>query len=144
MGYTHYWSVKADIAEDAWKKIVHDVRKLVAAFPEPIEFEAHSDVFGVFPGYCESLVLKRAKCDFGHCKTMHSPADKLICAILSVAALASPAIDVSSDAQMGSKPDGWPKAARWATKILGYEVKPPWRYKRVPLWRYCLRKLGLG
>jgi hypothetical protein len=144
MGYSHYWHVEKEVADDAWKKIVTDTRKLITAFGEPVELTVSDEGFLLNADSCESLVLTRKRREFASCKTFHASADKLICAILSVAALASPDIKVESDAEMGSKPDGWPAATRWASKVLGYEVQPPLKTKRPPVWQSILRTLHLG
>jgi hypothetical protein len=143
MGYTHYWSVEKRVADDAWKKIVSDTQRLIAAFKEPVEFEFCDEELFLGADSCESLVLTKYEREFAFCKTRHAPGDKLICAVLSVAASASPDIRVESDAEMGSRPDGWPAATRWASRVLGYQVRVPWCEGQPSVWQSILRILRL-
>ena len=144
MGYAHYWSSENEVSDIAWKKIVEDTRKLVAAFGHSVELEVGQEVeFALSTDCCETLVLTKAPMKSRFCKTFHYPPDRLVCAILSVAAAASPDIHVSSDARMGSRPDGWPEATRWASKVLGYKVVPPWKYRHRSMWQRLLEMAHL-
>jgi hypothetical protein len=152
MGYTHYWSVDREIPPDIWARIRNDTEKLVVAYgnnlsqlsiePDLIVLNGEQDLS------CETFWLTSKPEGFACCKTRHLPYDKLICAVLSVASGYTSAIQVSSDAQMGSVPDGWPAAARWATKVLGYKVRPPWTYSTKAhlrrIWHTTLRRMHLG
>jgi hypothetical protein len=147
MGYTHYWQLKKTIPEEQWALICADSLKLIEAFCDVQNVKVNgTDI--VFDGEgCERFRLSRyPNRSHGYCKTRHEPCDKLICAVLMIAEQHSPEmISVSSDACMGSQPDGWPAAARWASKVLGYKVKTPWKYSlgaRMHVeWHYALGKL---
>jgi hypothetical protein len=126
MGYSHDWWLSESIPPDTWELIRRDSEKLIRAFPEAIEgFWIDETEIG-FNGGCETFFLSREGQDRGCCKTYHAPCDKLVCAILSVAKQYHPGLSVSSDALMGSEPDGWPEACAWATDVLGRRICLPW------------------
>lgn len=149
MGYTQYWTLKKAIPEESWTAICTDAAKLIEAFREVSNVEVNENDI-VFDGSCERFRLSRfPKRSHGFCKTRHEPYDKLICAVLMVARQHCPdIIAVASDACMGSQPDGWPAAARWASKVLGYKVTTPWKYSFKQMlrteWHETIRKFKIS
>lgn len=150
MGYTHYWSVGRQIHQDTWASSCRDTEKLVHAFRSPVDVEITDDLIRVNGSDntgCEDMGLVRNPTEFQCCKTGHMPYDKLVCAILCVASDETAALHVWSDACMGSIPDGWPAAARWASRVLGREVRTPWKYSTAAhvrrLWRTAVNEVAL-
>jgi hypothetical protein len=129
MGYTHYWKIATKFPQDQWTSICADARELIKAFGGLSRAKVNEDGI-TFHGTCDTFWLSRCPhSSGGYCKTQHEPYDKLVCAVLMVAARHSPdIISIFSDACMGSQPDGWPPAAAWASKVLGYKLDVPWRY----------------
>jgi hypothetical protein len=80
---------------------------------------------GASPDDFEDLGLNRKR-HHQCCKTAYCHSDTLACAILSIANEYYPALSVSSDAVMGPKPDTWPGAFAWPSKVLGRDVPLPW------------------
>jgi hypothetical protein len=141
MGYTHYWFLENDIPATAWRLILKDVRNLISHFDGPLcDVIADADdivLNGAEPeGYETFWLGRKARQHHRFCKTGHRPYDKLVCAILSVANEQFPPLSVSSDAVMGSEPDGWPDACAWASEVLGREITEPWERSmmKLPKW----------
>jgi hypothetical protein len=126
MGYAHYWLLPEEIPPATWDLIRRDSEKLIQALPDSIEDSWLDNTEIGFNGGCETFFLNREGNDRGCCKTGYVPCDKLVCAILSIAKSHHPALSVSSDARLGSEPDGWADACAWASQVLGREVRLPW------------------
>ena len=132
MGYTHYWFLESDIPAQAWTRILKDTQRLISRFVDPLsDVTADGDdivLNGAEPSGYETFWLARKAGQQGFaCKTGHRPYDKLVCAILSVANEQFPPLSVSSDAMMGSEPNGWPDACAWASDVLGRQITEPWK-----------------
>ena len=129
MGYTHYWNVARKVPREQWEAICADALVLIKAFRDVSDVRVDEDGI-VFNGTAETFWLsRRPHRSGGYCKTLHESYDKLACAVLMIAAEHSPhIISISSDACYGSQPDGWPSAAKWASKVLGRKIAVPWIY----------------
>ncbi len=135
MGYTHYWRAKngGEFSPESWAKIKADVEQLIAASDVPLYFEDDSreppevtDTLIRFNGETknghEKFWLGRELDDFQFCKTAYKPYDKVVVAVLAVAAEHAPdTIVVSSD---GDK-DDWQAGLTWASTALGRPIPFP-------------------
>jgi len=126
MGYTHYWESKTGIPADVWEGICEDAKQLTAAFSSPIRDLTISKLEIFFNGDCESFELTRAPV-WECCKTRREPYDKLVCAVLAVAAQRFPELNVGSDALWEGDESLWDSAMEWAGKVLGRDVPKPWK-----------------
>jgi hypothetical protein len=130
MGYTHYWESEAPIAPDVWAAICADAKTLIAAFPPIIQDLKVDDNEISFNGACDSFVFLRLG-GWECCKTRGEPYDKLVCAILAVAAQRYPGLAVGSDAQLQDDESLWIDAIDWASEVLGRNLPLPLRGEAV-------------
>jgi hypothetical protein len=133
MGYTHTWRVTGNIPSATWQKICGDTRKLIAAFnlsdlcyaeryptmpprvsAETIQFNGSGNT-GV-----EDFLLQRLS-GRNFCKTEWCPYDRLVCAVLAVAAEHYWTFSIDSD---GSWAD-WTPHIEWASAVLQRHVPNP-------------------
>lgn len=126
MGYTHYWESKTEIPADVWEGICKDTKQLAAAFDSPIRDLTISKVEIFFNGDCESFELTRAPA-WECCKTRREPYDKLVCAVLGVAAQRFSELNVGSDALWEGDESLWDNAMEWAGEVLRRDVPKPWK-----------------
>jgi hypothetical protein len=141
MGYTHYWNLKEDIPPNSWAAIQADAGKLIGAYTSSkLDDVCCDEQMIFFNGEYETFDLSRVVRDhFNCCKTGRMPYDKLVCAVLSIAHEHHPDLRVSSDANMGSEPDTWPQAVKWASEVLGRSVAAPWVYEPLTPWERMRR-----
>jgi hypothetical protein len=126
MGYTHYWESETSISSDVWAAICADAKTLIATFPPIIRDLTVDDEEIFFNGSCDSFEFLR-RGDWAFCKTRGEPYDKLVCAILAVAAQRYPRLAVRSDAQLQDDESLWIDAIAWASEVLGRRLNLPWR-----------------
>ena len=126
MGYTHYWESESPISPDVWAAICADAKTLIAAFPPIVRDLKVDDEQIFFNGSCESFVFLRLG-SWECCKTRGQPYDKLVCAVLSVAAQWCPGLSVGSDAQLQRDESLWIDAIAWASEVLGRSLNLPLR-----------------
>ncbi len=138
MGYTHYFKAAdqndSRISDEAWKAILSDAEKLIAASPcalahkcdEPdIKPEIGPDrIFfnGVGDDGHETFVLAQKVENFAFCTTAAKPYDIVVTAILAVVHQhASDKINLDSD---GDDSD-WQPAVDFASKTLARHIQNP-------------------
>jgi hypothetical protein len=126
MGYTHYWETKSPISPDVWAAICADAKTLIAAFAPIIQDLDVNDEEIFFNGSCDSFVFLR-RGGWECCKTRGEPYDRLVCAVLAVAAQRSSGLAVGSDAQLQGDESLWIDAIAWASEVLGRRLDLPWR-----------------
>lgn len=109
MGYTHYWKIKGNIGPRVWARIVNDTQALLAVSTIPLLGE--EDVPGSPPIANTEVIRFNGVGEDGHetfsfdrlpsdefCKTAQKPYDRMVCAVLIVAAKHAPRqVLVSSD-----------------------------------------------
>ena len=160
MGYTHSWTQNGDqpLPEMAWRRICDDAQRLIAAFPHalvgnlsapapnnPIVSDSMIAFNGAPPGDCETFRLERHPASrrrretdtpghnlYAFCKTATLPYDRLVCAILAIAAEhAGRHLTVSSDGAITD--DAWQSALAWASMTLNRTVRPPFTRRAPPI-----------
>jgi hypothetical protein len=130
VGYTHSWELEKELDEETWWSITNDAMRLIRAWKGQLDdIRVTPDYIGWNSPDGEGFQLSRKPNeDRGWCKPGSD--DVLMCAVLLVAVYSKDDgnFKISSDALFGSQPDRWPVAAKFASKVLGRELKLPWTY----------------
>lgn len=129
MGYTHYFTIKKEVPEEAWDQFVeatNDIIKYAKKLGLKLKNSSHGtviDINGVAPDGYENLVLDPWDRSFGFCKTAYRPYDIVVVAILCALSdiVGSYYVEVSSD----GGPEEWENGRKLACNALQYNVELP-------------------
>lgn len=114
MGYTHYFRQLNHCPRPEWEKICQSFREMQAAaviLNDPLQIQLEADdpsepyvgmdaihFNGIGNEGCETMVLDRLRASFSFCKTRGRPYDRVVVALLCLAAFHAPEVWlVSSD-----------------------------------------------